>query len=213
MKKIITIALAGALTLAIVGPAVAKKKKPKTPPAPTAVELQFFMRRADCGAADDFTHLSMTDADDVDCPGGDAMLYDVYNESGLIRPANVYPAIDGVPFTLDSTRKVSGSISIGGALTPGQLYGVGAGNVEVDIDLLASVGGGELSSLGTASGSFIQLPGQTTQFTYEIELDPALAGQAVSELALDVFIHGAGAGFPGMVVHDEKSILKVPALK
>lgn len=203
LKKIVTLMMVGLLAVGVLGPASAKKKKPKKPPAPTPVELQFFLRSdADCAAP----FLSLTDAEDGDCIYGDDGLADVYQDSGLLDMVDHYVAADGVPLTLDPTRKVTGSIGIRG------WNGTGVGAAEIEITLIATIAGEE-KELGTYSESYTAGPQETKTITFEMAPDAALAGAVVEGLQLDVYAHGTVVGGRG-VEHDEPvSFIKVPALQ
>ncbi|MDQ3981881.1 MAG: hypothetical protein M3271_04285, partial [Actinomycetota bacterium] len=111
MKKTITLVLVGLLAFAVVGPADAKKKKPKKPTA-VPVEVQFFLHTdEDCAAP----FLSLSDGEDVtDCFFG---VDDMFNEYPQAEPAfgdpvDHYVASEGLPLTLDPSRKVTGTITI-----------------------------------------------------------------------------------------------------
>lgn len=208
MKKLITLALVALLAFSVVGPAAAKKKKPKKPAAPVPVELQFFMRRDDCATDVDNPHLSLTDSpEDVECAATDAMLSDVYHDAGLVDPTTAHPAADGVPFTIDPSRKASGLIAIR------SWNGAGAGQAVVDLEVVATVNGEEVS-LGTFSETYVAAPDTTYEFPYELTLDPALAGGVVTDLSVNVYTHGQTVGMHGMIEYDAPvSFFKVPALK
>lgn len=207
MKKTITVALAVMLAIAVLGPAsAAKKKKPKKP-APAPVELQFFLR-AEASCAEAF--LSLTDGEDVDCVYGDQPLNPVYaNTQGTpaeTDPYLHYPAADGVPLTLDTSRKVTAAITTRG------WNGTGAGEAEFQFTLVGEIAGEE-KELGayTHSGTFG--PGEFAVMEFEMALDPALAGAVVDALRLDVYIDGVNVMGRG-IEHDEPvSSIKVPALK
>lgn len=210
MKKIVIVALATLLLVALLGPASAakKKKKPKTPPAPAPVELQFFLRaEADCAEA----FLSLTDAEDVDCVYGDTAINPVYGATQTVPvigtdPWLHYPAADGVPFTLDPTRKVAATIATRG------WNGTGAGDVEFQFVLVGEIAGEE-KELGTHTQPGTYGPGDVATMEFEIALDPALAGAVVDALRLDVYIDGAPVAGRG-IEHDEPvSSIKVPALQ
>lgn len=206
MRKTLTLALAALLAVALLGPAsAAKKKKPKKPPAPAPVELQFFLRAPEsCTEA----FLSLTDAEDADCVYVDSGLNAVYGASqgALADPWMHYPAADGVPFTLDPTRKVIAAIGTRGA------NGAGAGPTSFEFVLVAEIAGEEKElATHTESGTFG--PGETKLMEFEMELDPALAGAVVDALRLDVYVDGGLVGGRG-IEHDEPvSSLKVPALQ
>lgn len=209
MKKVVTIALAGLLAVSLLGPAsAAKKKKPKKPPAPAPVELQYFLRaEASCTEA----FLSLTDAEDVDCVYGDTALNPVYEATQTVPlvgtdPWMHYPAADGVPFTLDPTRKVVASISTRG------WNGTGAGDAEFQFVLVGQIAGEEKElATHTESGSFGA--GETKAMEFEMTLDPALAGSMIEALRLDIYVGGTPVAGRG-IEHDEPvSSIKVPALQ
>lgn len=201
MKKIVTIALAALLAVALLGPASAAKKK-KKPPAPAPVELQFFLRAPDdCAEA----FLSLTDGSDADCVYVDSPLNPVYAAAGL-DTAMHYPAADGVPLTLDPTRKVIASIATRGA------NGTGAGATDFEFILIGKIAGEE-KELATHSESGVFAPGETKSMEFEMALDPALAGAVVEELRLDIYVSGPALVGRG-IEHDEPvSSIKVPALQ
>ncbi|HEX2057336.1 MAG TPA: hypothetical protein VHI71_03115 [Actinomycetota bacterium] len=205
MKKLVTFALVGALAVGLLGPAEAKKKK--KPKAPAAVELQFFLRAPDsCAEA----FLSLTDAEDADCVYIDQPLNPVYAQTGG-TPAETdpwfhYPAADGVPLTLDPSRKVIASITSRGA------NGTGAGSADFHFVLVGEIAGEE-KELATHTESRSFAPGEYATMEFEMELDPALAGAVVDALRLDVLVDGVTLVGRG-IEHDEPpSFIKVPALQ
>lgn len=208
MRKIVTLALAGLLAFALLGPAsAAKKKKPKKPPAPVPVELQFFLRAEEsCAEA----YLSLTDGEDVDCLYSDSFLNPLYagpvGGATGIDPVIHYTAADGVPLTLDTTRKVAASIATRG------WNQTGVGVSEWEFALVGEVAGEE-KVLATHTVSTTTGPAEPSLLEFEMELDPALAGAVVDTLRLDVMIDGTFVGGRG-IEHDEPaSTIKVPALK
>jgi hypothetical protein len=204
LKKVAIFVLAGVLAFGLLGPAAAKKKKPKKPPALAPVEVQFFLRAdTDCPEA----YLSTTAGSEDDwCYYG---LNDTFNETGPEAvsgdPVDHYVAVDGVPLTLDPTRKVTGSLTISG------WAGTGVGNAELDVALLATIGGEE-KTLGTFAESYSGEPNTNHVAAFEIEIDPALAGAVVESLTLDVHSHGMTV-FGRGAEHNGQSWIKVPALQ
>lgn len=200
MRKIIVLALVAALAAGAIAPATAKKKKKKKP---VPVELQFFLRMdADCAAP----FLSLTDGEDGDCVYGDGGLNDVYQQTGLLETAMSYVAADGLPFTLDPTRHLTGSIALRG------WNGAGAGPAEVDMVLTGTIAGEDVE-LATYTEAYTAGPQETKVITLDLELKPELAGAIVEGLTLYVYSHGTTLGGRG-VEHDEPiSFIKVPALK
>ena len=202
MKKIAIFVLASVLAFGLLGPAAAKKKK--KPPAPAPVEVQFFLRAdADCPEP----YLSTTaGSDDGGCYYG---VNDAFNETGpaLVSgdPVDHYVAVDGVPLTLDPTRKVTGSITVSG------WAGTGLGNAELDVTLIGTIAGEEVT-LGTFAESYTGEPNTNHTSEFEIALDPALAGAVVEGLTLDVYSHGVTV-FGRGAEHNGQSWIKVPGLK
>lgn len=203
MKRLLILALVGALALSIAGPAAAKKKKKKEkPPAP--VELQYFLRATE--SCNDGPFLSLTDAEDVDCVYGDTVLNPIYGGAGVLDPVLHYPAVDGLPLTLDPSRKVAASISTRG------WNSTGAGISDWTFTLIATVGGEE-KEIATHSASQTTGPAETNVLEFEMELDPAVAGTVTEELRLDIYIEGVLVGGRG-VEHDEPvSSIIVPAFE
>ena len=202
MKKIAIFALASVLAFGLLGPAAAKKKK--KPPAPAPVEAQFFLR-ADTDCPEPFLSTTAGTADDW-CYYG---MNDTFNETGPAAvsgdPVDHYVAVDGVPLTLDPTRKVTGSITISG------WAGTGVGNAELDVALIGTIAGEEVV-LGTFAESYSGQPNTNHVSEFEMVLDPALAGAVVEGLTLDVHSHGVTI-FGRGAEHNGQSWIKVPGLQ
>jgi hypothetical protein len=207
VKKTITLVLVGLLAFVVLGPAAAKKKKPKKPSAPVPVEVQYFLRTEEACEA---PFLSTTDGEDVsDCFFG---VDDMFNEYAAAQaaigdPVDHYVAADGLPLKLDAARKAVGTISIRG------WNGTGVGSAVVDLTLKATIAGEE-KELGTFSHSYTAGPNQVEQVDFEITIDPAVAGLVAEGLTLDVYAHGniiLGRG----VEHDSDPApsITIPAFK
>ena len=200
MKKTVIFMLTAALAFSLIGPADAKKKKPKKTAPATPVSLQFYLRSDEACEA---PFLSLTDAEDGDCIYGDTGFYDALGDDFTQN----YVAADGVPLVLDVTKPVTGSIGIRGWNTAG-----GVGMAEIDLVLLATIGGEE-KELGTYNEAYTVGPAETHMVEFEMALDPALAGLTVETLTLAVNSHGTTAGGRG-VEHDEPvASMTIPALK
>ena len=200
MKKLVTLAVVVALALVVVGPADAKKKKPKKL-APVAV--QYFLRTAeDCAAP----FLSTTDGEDVDCIYGNTGFSAVGEATGEDW-SMTYVAADGLPLVLDGAGKVTGTIGVRGWNT----YG-GIGDSEVDLVLTATIAGEE-KEIGTYNHAYSAGPAHHESIEFEIPLDPALSGLTVEALSLNFHSHGLTLGGRG-VEHDEPvSSITIPALQ
>lgn len=203
MRKIVIFMLVGLLGVAVLGPAAAKKKKPKKPAAPVPVELQYFLRAPESCTTDSF--LSLTDGTDADCVYVDSATNAVATAAGLDAWMH-YPAVDGLPLTLDTARKVVATIATRGA------NGTGAGPTSFEFVLVGTVAGEEKElARHTESGTFG--PGEIKTMEFEMTLDPALAGAILEGLRLDVYVEGPALVGRG-IEHDEPvSSIKVPALK
>lgn len=202
MKKLVALMLVGLLALAVVAPAAAAKKKKKKKPVP--VELQYFLRATE--SCNEGPFLSLEDAEDVDCVYVDMTLNPVYGATGLIDPVLHYPAVDGLPITLDPSRPVAASISTRGW----NQTGVGAS--EWTFTLIATIEGEE-KEIATHSESQVTGPADASVLEFEMELDPeATTGAVAEELRLDIYIEGPVVARG--VEHDEPvSSIVVPAFE
>jgi hypothetical protein len=210
VRKTITLMLVAVLALAVTGPVAAKKKKK---PRPAPVDVQYFLRTGEgCELS-----LSLTDGEDAsDCFYG---VDDMFNEYPQLQGNAVfaegtdhYIAAEGLPLTLDPTRKATGTISIRAYGAPGTLT-FGIGNAEVDLTLKATVAGEE-KELGTFTHAYTAGPNHVEVVEFEIPIDPAFAGVVAEGLTLDVWTHGTVL-FGRGIEHDSEipPSIKVPALK
>jgi hypothetical protein len=169
-KAIITALVLGLLAGSMALPAEAKKKKKKKPPvvalAPT--ELKFFLHWDDDGAGGctGAQYMDLTDKEgDTGCSFTFQPAQEAFIASGAQDPlAYVWPATEGVPFTLDASRK----IVIEWAMRAN--FAVNA-SVEVKIEGTA---GGELKEIAAGQSSTFNaaLTGQTGPVALKLELDP-----------------------------------------
>lgn len=200
MKKVVTLAVVAALALVVVGPADAKKKKPKKL-SPAAV--QYFLRTAeDCTAP----FLSTTDGEDVDCIYGDTG-FSAVGEAAGEDWSMTYVASDGLPLVLDTAGKVTGSMAIRGWNTAG-----GIGEAEVDLVLSATIAGEE-KEIGTFNHAYSAGPAHVETIEFEMVLDPALAGVTLDGMSLNVYAHGLTVGGRGVEHDDVVPSITIPALQ
>lgn len=204
-KQLITMLAIGLVAGALVGPAEAKKKKPK-PPKPAQMvqaDQKYFLVNATDGCAEGSTLLMLSPADTgTNCgayfagvvntalvTSGESTCVDT--PEGPLCGNIVYTAGEGLPFTLDATKKVTGSIFV-------QSYGpepagVVGGATEFNLELLATVNGEE-KVLGTFSKEYTTNPTEDTyEVPFEIALDSALDKGQVSALSLNLYNTGASA--------------------
>lgn len=217
MKKLVTLLLVGVLGLALVGPAAAKKKKPK-PPALVPVDQQMFLRGDACSA--EAMGLSLEDAVDADTcayvKGG--ILNDTVPDGtpGPLGAAawQTWPAFDGVPFKLDATKPVTGEIFTQGIfpLVSSDYPGLSAGNVRLSVRLVGE-SGGEEKTIGEFTEEFLVKPGDGVHTTaVEITPDAALNGLDFTSLTLYTKIGGEAVGHTFYKLSEPSSYIKVPTL-
>jgi hypothetical protein len=222
MKRIVGFMLIlGLIAGSLAAPAMAKKKKKPRKPAITQVDQKFFLRRDDCAADDDNTHLSIVDGPDAGCWLSDAgVLYDVIGQvftaagedADLSEP---YPATDGVPFVLDASKPITGEIYLYGgdclqdpACSP---VGISAGNAVFEVRVFATIDGEE-KELGKFTDTFTTTPGSDHTSTINIPVDSALNGKQVTDFRITAY-HGGQAYGPGGISYDDPaSFITVPTL-
>ncbi|MDQ3953495.1 MAG: hypothetical protein M3279_11120 [Actinomycetota bacterium] len=221
MKKLIVVGLVAGLMVGALAPAQAgkKKKKPKTPPAPVAVDLKFFLTDAD-GCTTSENLLSLTHVPSDGCWYVDSGApYEAIVQAGLLTPADLavtWTATDGVPFTLDATKHVTGEITTeGGACVVSGVCApvtLSAGNATLDVVVQGEIDG-EMTDLGTFSESFQTIPGTKHTTKVDITLDAALDKKQVTNLTVATYIHGPAVLHGTVVLDDPASFVTLPALK
>lgn len=224
MKKLVIAGLVAGLVVGSLAPAQAakKKKKPKTPPAPVAVDLKFFLSDADgCDTSENL--LSLTDVPDSGCWYVDSgALYEVVTAAGLLTPADLavsWTTVDGVPFTLDATKHITGEITTeGGACaisSPAEVCApttLSAGSATLDVIVQAEIDG-EMQDVGTFTETFQTIPGTKQTSKVDITLDAALDKKRVTNLTVLTYIHGPALFHGTVVLDDPASFVTIPALK
>lgn len=113
----------------------------------------------------------------------------------------------GLPFRLDGTRAVSGTIYVSSVQPHGDVpAAAGAGPATLHVSARAVVDGSPVV-LGRFTADYVVTPAQHVyEVPFEIELDAALDGGTVTELALDVWNSGLTAGH-GVYVPDESKVV------
>lgn len=229
MKRFLAVVLAGALVAGFVGatPAIGKKKKPKKKLVP--VEAKYFLRDSD-GCDTGVGQLSLQDGEDTGCWYVDnGAVNDAYIAGDLLTREDLeqtFVAADGVPFTLDATKHVTGEIYTaggncvvgtytgpGGPITPpcspAQLKG---GNVTLEVVVQGTTGGTE-TVLGTFTEEFTVKPGDPThKSAVDITLESALNKLNFETLEVAAFIHGNSVGNGIIELDDPASFINVPTL-
>jgi hypothetical protein len=163
---------------------------------------RFYLRRDGCGTSSDNPHLSVSSGTD----GGDGcgiVLNAVVGLGGDVDQGAFvdFPASDGMPLSLDSSRTVNGTIDI---------TGTAAGAVEVDVSLEALAGGRGVPVGNTTTTTVLDPTASDNPVVFTIRPDASLAGTDLQGLDLRVHIHGPAldAGFVGL---SGKSWIDVPA--
>lgn len=219
MKRIIAIALVGGLLGGLgFAPATAKKKKPKpkAKPKPVAVDVNYYMRRADCGGDDDAISLSVVDGPDGGSGCGSAFAgapNELFIQGGDSPSSYVWPAIDGIPLTLNTAKDITGEITVhsfsGAPTLPAPPY-TSAGQATLVVNLTGTTGG-ESKVIGTASNSYLVTPDKGTYTTeFKMTPDKALEKAVFTELQLETYVRGTTALHGFFELDDPASFITVP---
>jgi hypothetical protein len=148
----------------------------------SATTTRFYLRRDGCGTASDNPHLSTASGTD----GGDGcgLIFNQVPGGGDVDQAAFidFPASDSMPLSLDTSRSVSGVISLTGAQ-------VGLAEVDVSLEALS---GGEAVTIGAEKNATAVLDptADSTPVPFTITPNAALAGADLQALDLRVLVHG-----------------------
>lgn len=116
-------------------------------------------------------------------------------------------AADGLPFRLDTTRTLTGTIYVA-SLGPidGIPVAAGAGSSTLHVSARARVDGSAVV-LGRFTADYVVTPVQQVyEIPFEIELDPSLDGGSVTKFAVDVWSSGVTVGH-GVYVPDTSNVV------
>ncbi|HEX2196741.1 MAG TPA: hypothetical protein VHJ76_07420 [Actinomycetota bacterium] len=209
-KLVIAGVVVGLVAGSLAAPAGAKKKKKPKPPVPVSVDQKLFLRQDSDSCGSPHTFLSATDGTDLSCFYVDAGLgYEVVNQVETI-PTAAWPAEDSVPFVFDTTKKITGEITIhGGDAGTGP---VSAGQARFDLVVVAEIAG-EVTEIGTVSETWVTTPGDVHVVKLDMVIDPALAGQTVDAFQIDTTLRGAAVGPHTIELDAPPSFVIVPTLK
>jgi hypothetical protein len=152
---------------------------------------RFYLRRDGCGTSSDNPHLSTTSGTDAG-DGCGLVINAVAGVGGDVDQGAFvdFPASDGMPLALDTSRTITGTIDI---------TGTAVGLVELDVSLEALVGGQGVT-VGSDSESFLLDPSAADNAVpFTVAPSAALANADLQALDLRVHIHGPAfdAGFMG----------------
>jgi hypothetical protein len=159
--------------------------------ASTPQSTRFYLRRDGCGTSNDNPHLSTTNGTDAG-DGCGLIINSVAGVGGDVDQGAFvdFPASDGMPLALDTSRNITGTIDI---------TGTAVGLVEMDVSLEALVGGQGVS-IGSDTESFLLDPTVSDNpVPFTVAPSATLANADLQGLDLRVHIHGPAfdAGFMG----------------
>lgn len=213
-KPLIAMLAVGLVAASLAAPAqAAKKKKPKPKPkpsvsAPVQMDQKYYLVNSSGGCGADAYLLMLAPSEEAtDCgsttagavntvlvesgAGGGAPCTPEIPSEGALCGNITYNAGEGLPLTLDATKKITGAIFVQ-SYTSSPVAVVG-GAPTLNITVGATVNGEE-KVLGTFSQDYTTSPTQGTyEVPFEITVDPALDKGEVTTFSLDLYSTGASA--------------------
>lgn len=217
MKKTLVAGIVVALVAGcLLAPATAaKKKKPKKPKPPVVVEpvqtdVTYFLRRSDCTGDAAETTLSIVDGPDEEGDECGALESGIATEAMLTAgqdppavgtPAGdvdagpdrvVWTAEDGVPFVLDATKEIAGTIHTTSFCCDAEQAqaGVSAGSAKLNVLLTGTVDGAA-KPIGETTVEFTLTPATYTYaIDFKIKADAALDKASFTSLELTLTNRG-----------------------
>jgi hypothetical protein len=200
-RTIVTLVVLGLLAGSLASVAEAKKK-PK-PKKLVAAEQKFFLHWDSDGATPPgctgAVYMSLEDkSGDSTCSTSTQAAQEAFFAAGIedeiVR--YLFPAADGVPFTLDASRNLTGAMVLRGTYTYDayvELKLIG----EVDGQIVTLAEGETTKGQGALSNSvqgMVQLPGPHAEVPVDIAFDKAYDKKQVTKLDLQVTIRGHHRG-------------------
>lgn len=206
-KPLIALVALGLVAGAVAAPAQAKKKKPKPKPpvaAPVQMDQTYYLVNTSDGCLPEDMFLALAPAEggsscgsriagppatvlaeagDTPCTPDSA--------AGVVCAWQTYTAAEGLPVTLDATKKLTGKIIVksgkGVAQNPASL-GAGPTTFNMALDATAN---GQTVVLGTFSSDYTVTPDKDTyEVPFEIALDAALDKAEISALSVRLWNTG-----------------------
>jgi hypothetical protein len=199
-RPLITIVVLGLLVGSLAGVAEAKKK-PKAK-KPVAAEQKMFLRWDSDGATPEgcsgAVYMSLEDkTGDTTCSTSTQFAQELFIAGGIEDEIVRYqfPAANGVPFTLDATRNLKGTMVLRGTYTY-DAYAelVLTGEVDGAPVKLAEGATGKGQGLLSNAVQGNQLPGPHAELPIDIAFDKAYDKKLVTSLNLQVTIRGHHRG-------------------
>lgn len=215
-KPLIALVAIGLVAGAIAAPAQAKKKKPKKPKPPVTAPVQadqkfYVVNLNESGCAAEGMVLMLTPTEtNTGCgaytggpantafveTGGTACSPEIPTQ-GALCGIITHTAGEGLPATLDATKKITGTIQVASYRGVSSVEGnenplaLGAGPTTFNMRLYGTVNGEE-KELGTFTSDYTVTPDKRLyEVPFEIALDPALDKGQLSGLAVDFWNTGA----------------------
>jgi hypothetical protein len=221
--------LVAGLVAGLLGPAEAAKKKKKKPPvvvAPVPVDVNYYLHRDACVDSDDATTLSTTDDADEAGDGCGSLeggvITEIYATTGQQPPSNpvansgpdttTYETTDGVPFVLDATKEIRGSIAMDSFLQA-QGGGISAGQAKMHAVITGTTAGAS-KVLGEATVEYLVTPNKGA-YVLEFSIKPDAAFDKASFTTLEITITNRGLSYlhTFLSVDDPSSWITVGTLK
>lgn len=162
----------------------------------------FYLRRDGCGTANDNPHLSVTSGTDAG-DGCGLIVNAAVGVGGDVDQAAFidFPATDGLPVALDTSRNITGLIDLGG-------LGVGAAQVDVSMEGLVN---GQGVAIGSATKTAVLDPtANDNPVAFTIQPNAMLAGADLQGIDLRVHIHGPQI-YSGFIHNSGKSWVVLPS--
>lgn len=213
MRKMLVVALViGLLGGSLIGPVEAKKKKKKSAPVPVT-----FWFANDSGACTDDSAfvLKLTESTEGSNCGnlGFGAPYAVANAAGLSNPFS-YNAIEGLPFVLDASQKITGTIQVSsrGVVAEAPVF-LGAGQATT-IGTVTGTTGGESVELGAFESTYTVTPAQGV-YEVKFEIEPPAEFDKAQFTGLGISLHTEGlvVNHGYYRVHSPASSFTIPTWK
>jgi len=151
---------------------------------PAATNTKYYLRRDGCGTSNDNPHLSVTSG--TDAGDGCGLTFAIVGVGSEVdHGAYVdYPASDGLPLTIDSSRNITGVIDLEG------IQSASAGLVTVDLTLEGLENGSGVT-VGTDSVQVLMVPGQTSYpVSFSFQPNGSVDKNDLAGIDLRIYIHG-----------------------
>ena len=202
MKKLLILALATGLVAGSLAVGAEAKKKKKL----VSKAVNYYLRSADCTA--DVFSLSISDGEDSgNCGSFDnGPSQEVFKAAGEEYLEQVWVAADGIPFKLDATKALTGTIYMG------SWSGASAGSATLDV-VINGNSGGESVEIGKASTTYTVTPETNYhEVTFEIDVADDLNKKSFTTLELHTVSRGTAPlhGYYGL--ETEVSYFTMPTL-